>query len=134
MSMASELTDNGRVSPSSNPVSTAPRLAAQRRGLWIGAAWASALVAVLAVLPLVAEISSAFTGQHLWTWETVWYAVIPIAAIVAALLLALSVRTARSFQSAITRTVLSIIIVLGGCLPLFILFVTLVNLTFRPAP
>jgi cytochrome bd-type quinol oxidase subunit 2 len=113
---------------------TRNRLLSPRRALWISSATVCIIVGFVNLLPLFAEVSSGISGQHLWTLETVWYAVIPVAAIVTAWLLARAVRRAQSMRAAIVLTVLSIGVVIGGCSPAIFLAYSLLFKQFRPAP
>ena len=111
-----------------------PSTVGATRAVWIASACVCALVSVLAALPLLAEVLSAVSGDHVWSLETVWFAVLPVAALVIAWVLAVSVRRARSLSSAIVRGAISVAVAVAGCAPLLVLFVTLLSLQFRPAP
>lgn len=104
------------------------------RGLTIAAVWVCALVALVTLGPLVLEVVSAFTGQHVWTVESFVYAVIPIAGIVAAVILLRSARRARSLGGAIGFALVSMAVVIAACTPILVLFWGLLELQFRPAP
>ena len=95
------------------------------RGLWIATSLVCGLVALVTLLPLGLEIASAFSGEHVWTLESLVYAVLPIVAIAASWALAWSIRRARPLGSAIVRAVLAVGIAVAGCAPLVVLFATL---------
>ena len=95
------------------------------RGLRIATSLVCGLIALVTVLPLGLEIASAFSGDHVWTLESLEYAVLPIAAIAASWALSWSIGRARSLGSAIVRAVLAVGIAVAGCAPLVVLFIGL---------
>jgi len=105
-----------------------------RRPLWIATACACAVVALIALLPLGAEIASAIHGDHLWTLETLVFAVLPIVAIAVSWGLAWSVRRAGSRASALTRAALALVIAIAGCAPLVVVFASLLAQQFAGPP
>jgi hypothetical protein len=107
---------------------TAPPV--RNRALWIATACVCGVVALVALLPLGAEIASAFSGDHIWSLESLEYAVLPIAAIAVSWALAWSIRRAASPGSAILRAVLAVCIAIAGCAPLVVLFATLLAQEF----
>ncbi len=89
---------------------------------------------IIALLPLGAEIASAVHGDHVWTLETLVFAVLPIVAIAVSWGLAWSIRRARSRSSAVVRSVLAVVLAIAGCAPLVVVFASLFAQQFAGPP
>jgi Kef-type K+ transport system membrane component KefB len=121
--------------PVTSPTTESPaelKASKARHGLRIASALVCVAIAIVALVPLVSEVSSAFSGEHVWTLETLEFAVAPIAAICLSWFMSRWVEHARSVRTAILLAILSICVGAAGCLPLIYVFGSLLLRQFVP--